>query len=194
MKKTQKIILAFILFLGGISLYGQTRTDTFSGREKLRDETAGTALDIFIKNSKRSFKHRENVKLADGLNRLSWTIFNYENNSAFLIGNDVPGYYLGEVDKVDLRLGLCYRHGNGILRVFDTDGGAFHYLGSWKRDMIHGLVIYREAGSTETMAAQYKYDNIKKKTIRPATPEETAALDEAINKIDSTLASLDDSF
>lgn len=123
MKNWFKVILAMILLSGGMTLYGQNPQHQALGSEMdaYRRISPGSDLQLFT-NIGRKPKRVNDID-REAL-KPHWAIFDFSDTLNFLVRDEFPEYYLGEIVKKDKKKGLCYRQGNGLLMDVEDGGGA----------------------------------------------------------------------
>lgn len=109
-----------------------------------------------------------------------WKIMSeVEDNVLLMISLQNDTFYLGDVKGKDEHNKI--RDGQGITVMVDSTKYDV-YMGSYKRDARHGEGFLKKSNG-DVVYAKWRWDNMIKKTIRPATEEEKEKLEEQTKRV-----------
>lgn len=102
-----------------------------------------------------------------------------EDNVLLMISLQNDTFYLGDVKGKDEHNKI--RDGQGITVMVDSTKYDV-YMGSYKRDARHGEGFLKKSNG-DVVYAKWRWDNMIKKTMRPATEEEKEKLEEQTKRV-----------
>lgn len=109
-----------------------------------------------------------------------WKIMSeVEDNVLLMISLQNDTFYLGDVKGKDEHNKI--RDGQGITVMVDSTKYDV-YMGSYKRDARHGEGFLKKSDG-DVVYAKWRWDNMIKKTMRPATEEEKEKLEEQTKRV-----------
>lgn len=109
-----------------------------------------------------------------------WKIMSeVEDNVLLMISLQNDTFYLGDVKGKDEHNKI--RDGQGITVMVDSTKYDV-YMGSYKRDARHGEGFLKKSNG-DVVYAKWRWDNMIKKTMRPATEEEKEKLEEQTKRV-----------
>lgn len=164
MKKLISLV-AFIV-INSLSIHAQSseisvQTQQFLDKNSLMQHN-GFIVESRLKNIEKGWKNLSEV----------------EDNALLLISLQGDSYYMGNVSGKDKNL---LRNGRGITVAVDSTKRGAH-MGLYKRDARHGEGIMMKSDGT-VVCAKWRWDNIIKKTERPATKEEIEKFEEEVERV-----------
>lgn len=109
-----------------------------------------------------------------------WKIMSeVEDNVLLMISLQNDTFYLGNVKGKDEHNKI--RDGQGITVMVDSTKYDV-YMGSYKRDARHGEGFLKKSNG-DVVYAKWRWDNMIKKTMRPATEDEKEKLEEQTKRV-----------
>lgn len=166
-------ILSCFLLLSGVSpcyaqrLLPNPETDALmrQHRQRQQDQKNMKSHSVFNEDHANNDRH--------------WKVLLAVTETQYLmVRKDGSECYFGEIRNSNRA--IC--HGQGIIKVSDNE----YCLCQWKRDSRHGKgFIRREDGNV--VACEWRWNAVVKDSIRPASEEETAQFNDAVDRLEKLM-------
>lgn len=166
MNKQMTLFFTFVVLLSTQDLFSQIQYGPTEYEKMRRNQEMEFRLNQMNKDDKNDAPDE-------------WVLaFRVDESSLLIVKTVSRVCYVGEVSE---RRGKFLRQGKGICK---EDGQ--YCLCQWKRDFRHGKGIMRQEDGA-VVACEWRWDAIVKDSIRPASEEETAQFNEAVERLEKLM-------